>query len=990
MSKYSFLQAVARAYSRESAKCSFIFPSRRAAKFFQRYLAQEYFAIYQKPLISPRMITVGELFETLSGLEQADTLLAQYKLYECYAKIKSAAGQSVESFDLFYGWSSLIIKDFNDIDCYLADANLLFRNIADLKELQSGYGFMSNDQRKSLEQFWGVYLGGGASANDDAISASSGTGEIFDKKRSFGQLWEIMAELYKSFRAALLSSGVGYNGLIYRSVYDKLEQSNNNFDALVDQSYGRLVFIGFNAPNRCELAFMEAAKRAGRADFYWDFYGPMVTDPMNKSSLFIRECCGGANPRFPSLYNIEAEVSVPEQEFKKKRFEAVSVASGIGECYAARAILQEMIEEKKAALKQQSLSSSQREELAFSTAIVLPDSQLLIPLLNLIPDEFDKVNVTMGYPLQSTQLFSFLKLMGSLQLEMLFRDGKEHFYHKSLIALLEHNYFSQSKAAAALAESLLKGNIVYLPADSPLIPRGVQGEELLEAILKKCATTEQLCDWFCGVAALLEGDLQSDEKSLLYAVYQFVNRLKGLNLPLSTDLWIKIFVRELGQISVPFSGEPLAGLQIMGPLETRVLDFDNVIFLSANEGVFPSANVQQTLVPYNIRVAYGLPTYQLSDAISAYHFYRGIYRAKNVTLIYDSRTEGLSTGEITRYFKQLKYHYEVEIGERPFIPPVPLMSNIVAPVVEKDDVIVDKLKNLNYSASALNTYRDCPMKFFFSYVQKIRNLEVTESVGYDTFGTIFHLVMEELYKPYCQSIITANVIDAILQSNKIDALVEESIKSVMNISVVEGQNLMIKEVIKYYVELTLNTDKRIAQSGSAFKYLEGEKRYVVDYPVQLLGSTGNVVLLKLVGSIDRLDSLSGITRVVDYKTGKVDLKSNNSVRDLFDENCSADLKALFQTCFYALLYTRANWGGNMQNNLKLVIYALRDMKAQGLYEREITPADLRLFEEGDPSDNLPGLKNLFNEILNKSIPFQCKDWGGNHCEYCDYKDLCCL
>ena len=922
MSKYSFLQAVARAYSRESAKCSFIFPSRRAAKFFQRYLAQEYFAIYQKPLISPRMITVGELFETLSGLEQADTLLAQYKLYECYAKIKSAAGQSVESFDLFYGWSSLIIKDFNDIDCYLADANLLFKNIADLKELQSGYGFMSNDQRKSLEQFWGVYLGGGASANDDAISAAPGTGGIFDKKRSFGQLWEIMAELYKSFRAALLSSGVGYNGLIYRSVYDKLEQSGN-FDALVDQSYGRLVFIGFNAPNRCELAFMEAAKRAGRADFYWDFYGPMVTDPMNKSSLFIRECCGGANPRFPSLYNIEAEVSVPEQEFKKKRFEAVSVASGIGECYAARAILQEMIEEKKAALKQQSLSSSQREELAFSTAIVLPDSQLLIPLLNLIPDEFDKVNVTMGYPLQSTQLFSFLKLMGSLQLEMLFRDGKEHFYHKSLIALLEHNYFSQSKAAAALAESLLKGNIVYLPADSPLIPRGVQGEELLEAILKKCATTEQLCDWFCGVAALLEGDLQSDEKSLLYAVYQFVNRLKGLNLPLSTDLWIKIFVRELGQISVPFSGEPLAGLQIMGPLETRVLDFDNVIFLSANEGVFPSANVQQTLVPYNIRVAYGLPTYQLSDAISAYHFYRGIYRAKNVTLIYDSRTEGLSTGEITRYFKQLKYHYEVEIGERPFIPPVPLMSNIVAPVVEKDDVIVDKLKNLNYSASALNTYRDCPMKFFFSYVQKIRNLEVTESVGYDTFGTIFHLVMEELYKPYCQSNITANVIDAILQSNKIDALVEESIKSVMNISVVEGQNLMIKEVIKYYVELTLNTDRKIAGSGSAFKYLEGEKRYVVDYPVQLSGSAGNVVLLKLVGSIDRLDSLSGITRVVDYKTGKVDLKSNISVRDLFDENCSADLKALFQTCFYALLYTRANW-------------------------------------------------------------------GGNHCEYCDYKDLCCL
>lgn len=158
MSKYSFLQAVARAYSRESAKCSFIFPSRRAAKFFQRYLAQEYFAIYQKPLISPKMITVGELFETLSGLEQADTLLAQYKLYECYAKIKSAAGQSVESFDLFYGWSSLIIKDFNDIDCYLADANILFKNIADLKELQSGYGFMSNDQRKSLEQFWGVYL----------------------------------------------------------------------------------------------------------------------------------------------------------------------------------------------------------------------------------------------------------------------------------------------------------------------------------------------------------------------------------------------------------------------------------------------------------------------------------------------------------------------------------------------------------------------------------------------------------------------------------------------------------------------------------------------------------------------------------------------------------------------------------------------------------------------------------------------------------------
>lgn len=965
----SFLRAVAQAYSADDAICTFIFPSRRAAKFFQRFYAIERGKRTRRPFFSPKMLTVSELFCTLSGMEQMDTLAAQYLLYECYCKVVEEIAKAqnpplqpvVEPFDEFYGWSSIIIKDFNDIDSYLADAGRVFDNISDLKEIDNGFDFLSDEQKAALREFWGVYLTPSSPTGGNAGNVDSGS--KLDKKGSFSAMWKIMGRLYKEFRSALQEGGKGYGGLIFRTVYDKLAEikgRNGSFEELLESSYGRLVFVGFNAPNKCEVALMEAAQRAGRADFYWDFYGSMVTDPDNKSSLFIKEHC----KNFKSKYDISNLCSTADAvggTANKQHYEVIQAASGVGQCYAAKALLRELLQNKP--------QEQRMEDLAFSTAILLPDASLLTPLLNIIPAEFDKVNVTMGYPLQFTSLFSFLKLMAELQRDILQKNGDALFYHRSLMALLKHNYFAENAEAMCLAERLLTSNIVYYKPS--------EKDPLLVRLLKYCKDSSELCEWTISVARSLEDKVMEEERALLPLVISFLNRLKGLDLPIERGLWLKIFERSLSQISAPFSGEPLAGLQIMGPLEIRGLDFENIIILSANDGVFPASNLQQSFIPYNIRYAYGLPTYELADAISAYHFYRSIYRAKNIYLIYDSRAEGVVSGEVSRYCKQLKYLYGVNLVERTFDVPMTASPQRTSPVVKKSEEVMNKLKDLKISASALNTYRDCPMKFYWSYVERKREEdEIREAVEYDTFGTIFHNSMQRIYgdeEGICggQKNITVNRenLETYKQSGAYKAIVEEELKKELRVEVVEGQNLIIQRVLERYVEITLDADMKSTQ----FTYISGEESMNCKYPITPAGFE-----IKLYGQIDRLDEIGGVVRISDYKTGRVDsIPKDFEPSMLFDTQQKRDFKALFQIYFYALLYSCVK---GSKNTIKSAIYPLRSLKSGGVISLDIDKNGL--------ADYKSRLDGMLEEIYNPNVDFNCRLWGEAHCNYCDFKNNC--
>lgn len=936
-----FLRLVAAAYvNNEGAavgeKC-FVFPNRRSLIFFQKYLGEEYGKSFGKPLFSPQMVTISELFTSISGLRQIDPIEALYILYRNYILLKYpnepfAVAMERESFDEFVNWGNIIISDFNDIDKYLIDASQLFCNIKDLKELDADYSFLSENQRRAVEKFWSSFLNGG---------------ENF-KKESFSSLWNIMYDLYTSFRDELLERGCGYEGMIYRAVAENTQMC----------SYHNLVFIGFNAPNKCERTLMKWLRDAGYGDFYWDFYGPMVTDKENKASMFISE----AVREFPSKYKVESEHEIPQ-------IYTVGVASAVGQAFVAADILK-------------SLSGSCD---AIRTAVVLPDESLLMPLLDSIPQEYSSVNVTMGYPISATPLTAFVSLLAALQKSVKRKGGKESFYHKSLSELLEHSYIKEhaAKEASEIYASLVKANLIYIPVDDPLLK--MCGSPLLKSIFKAAEDSAAMLEYLISVLKELDMVVSTLDKEFIYRYYLAILRLRNLSIPMRRETCLKLLLQITSSITVPFKGEPLAGLQVIGSLEVRALDFDNLIILSVNEGSFPASSQSNSFIPYNLRVGFGLPTYELQDAIAAYHFYRSIYRAKRVWLLYDTRTEGIKGGEVSRFIKQLEYHYNVGIKNSVVVPPTSSAGETREIAVAKNSQVMERIYDAyvgeggkkSLSASAINTYLVCPLQFYLQYVMGIReDDEIEEGIEAGTFGTIFHGAMEDLYSKYVGEIVSREIIDSIIaDKGRLEEIIMENFRK-NRIPEVVGQNIIIKEVIKKYLHLTLNEDKEYAP----FHYIGGEETFY--YKLEL--SDGTKVRFKAV--VDRIDSTGNRVRVVDYKTGKVDVPPpGTTVDSFFDRENAGCYKAYVQLYLYALVIDgtkdiKGRLHLNSGTELDMVVYPLATMKKNSIVVEPLYNENLQIYKES--------LVRCVEEIFNKEIPFVQAAPESKACSWCIFKTVC--
>lgn len=978
----NFLEAVAKVFIERAAdeegglgKYTFVFPNRRSSKFFQRHLGIEYGRKYSKPLFSPSCTTISELFTSLSGYEEADPLESLYLLYTCYIKLKYPdkslqEAQKIEPFDEFYNWGAMIIKDFNDIDTYLVFPEQIFTNIRDLKELEDDFSYMSEGQRRAVNLFWTNFLSGGKS--------EVGGG----KKEAFISLWVIMSQLYREFQSLLDGRGRGYSGMIYRSVAERL--SKEGYSKTVEGRLEQIVFIGFNAPNKCEQTLMREAQKEGMADFYWDYYGDAVTDPDNKASLFISDFVR----EFPSRYEIGGEAS---KTFANKNYHAIGVSSGVGQALVLNKILGDLYKEQLKvdcnseftrasesanSAEKENLTDAKIDSLAFSTAVVLPDEQMLMPVINSIPSCFKKINVTMGYPMKTTALFSFLNLIYDLQREV--KQGTL-FYHRSISSLLEHEYITILAAdeSKSIIHKIVMTNMIYVAVDDPLIA-GMESP-LLKKLFLATKTQEELYSYLKEIITLLETSLPVREREFIYRYYQLINRLSQLKLPFSMAVCFKILSAAAAQTTIPFNGEPLAGLQIMGPLETRSLDFENIIILSANEGVFPASNSSQSLIPYNLRYGFGLPNYEMADTIGAYHFYRSIYRAKNIYMIYDTRSEGVKCGEMSRYIMQLKYHYKVGLVEEEAV--FPLQGGVLSSEtsVVKDEEVMSLLKRKystaegkegSLSVTALNTYIDCPLKFYLTYLLGIkREEEVKESVEADTFGNLFHKVMQKAYFKYEGKLVTKSDIEKIATHSSLQSLLEKEFKEMMNIVEISGQNIIVMEVLKRYLAWTFREDEKRVP----FKYLKGEM--VCSGTVRL----ENSLVVPLIGYIDRVDEMSGYLRISDYKTGKIDkIEGDILIETLFNPQDDKNLKYLFQLYFYSWMYERQNRVGK---EFKFCVYPLRSLSGNSVKERLITMQNLDEFEQR--------LRLLLEEIFNSEIPFGCKERGGKHCDYCDFHNYCC-
>ena len=956
----NFLEAVARRFAQRGPldRVCFVFPNRRSGTFFKRWLG----IAAKKPVFVPHVLTIDELFARIAGRpETQEKARLLYILYQEYVRLMPRPeGTEPETFDQFIYWGDILLGDFDDLDKYLVDVRRLLVNLRDLKELSVDYDFLSDDQKAAIAAFCNSFFAGGTPGQAGGDAGQAGT------RYKFSELWNILYPLYEAFRARLEEREMAYAGMIYRSVAESLPTAGT----LLPQ-YDEIVFIGLNALNACEKRLLDHFRKEGRADFYWDFAGPMVTDPDNPAGRFLRENI----ERYPS----REPFACPALDTRQQQFEVIRVPSAVGQTRKAMQILQ--------ALQQEGAMDHPEH-----TAVVLPDENLLFPMLGAIPDGIEKINVTMGCALSASSGATLFQLLERLQANSRQKAGIWTFYHRDVTGLLEHPYFKEAtdrETAASLTERIRKENLIFLPENELAAYGG-----LYATVFRRIAETRDIPGYLLEIIEQLQAAQSVLEREFLYHFHHCIAALAAVELPLDTmesKTWYRLLMQYIALVKIPYEGEPLSGLQVMGPLETRALDFQNVLILSVGEGIFPSRSVSASFLPYNLRLGFGLPTYEQQDAMGAYYFYRGICRARRIWLLYDSRTEGLQSGEESRFIKQLRYLYHVPLTEK--VATYSLAGSTAGSPknrVVKDARVMQLLDDRFvhgtgvFSASSLNQYLDCPLRFYYEAVEGIREQDdVVEEVDAGLFGTIFHAVMEQLYKPFEGQRLTPDDLQAKAlfgeRDKRLDSLVTAAFAD-QHIREISGQNLILKELVAHLVKQTVAVDRRLAAKPDGLFLLATEKKE--DFRVTLPLSGRSV---RLLGVIDRVDScLPGIERLVDYKSGKVDAERFREVADLFDTTKGISRPHIaFQLHFYALLMQRKYPRAGVRYDP--CIYSLRSIFTEDPKPYPVERESLDAFEQH--------LLALIDEIFNPELPFEPRpgsegDPEQTVCKYCNFKRLC--
>ncbi len=983
-----FLKQVARHYYEcgDIRKRCFVFPNRRSMIFFRKYLCEEVAAYGNAPLVAPQMLSISDFFSHLSGMKTSGRVRLLVELYECYCRLNPKA----ESLDEFIFWGDVLLGDFNDVDKYLVDPEQLFRNISDYKELQDDYTYLTETQKEAINAFIRHFKddSGKLTVNIDTDDA--------DVKGRFLLIWNLMLPLYNEFAGTLKDKGMAYEGMVYRGLVEKLREED--VLQVMKTAFPReesFVFVGLNALNECEKTVLRKLRNASLAEFCWDWSGDMIRDPQNRSSFFMSDNV----KEFPQAFRVDPDgLALPE-------FNVLSIASSVGQAKRIPDIVRQIAQRQT------------RGDLSmvgsFDTggtdcAIVLPDENLLKPVLNSIPEEIRDINVTMGLPMKASSLYVMMSDLASVQLHAVKKKDKWHFYHKHLWDLFASEIFRSAadEQTMAVVAQVKRDAKYYVPADE------LAGTPLLDALFRpvitdpKARSKEQI-DSFAGyqmevlktVAPALAKD-SSLALELEYAkeYYQSISIIRQIALDIFPATYIRLLNQLLGSVSVPFRGEPLKGLQIMGPLETRALDFRNLVIMSANEGVFPRRNVSSSFIPPELRKGFALPTYEYQDAVWAYYFYRMVSRAENVWMLVDSRTEGLKSGEESRYIKQLEYHFNVPLKR--YVVRYDDMTAAQIPPIQKTQEDVEKIKATVLSATTLQNYLACPAKFYYSTVKELSlEEEVAESLDYGMFGTVFHDVMRALYT--APSAMSADFVfdhrggneaaltdrmdrisrDYIRQwltrEDDIKAKVKAEIAAQLNALEISGRNLVVADVIVRYVMKTLQRDlEQLEEAGlDSFDILGREIKVNGEFNGQ-----------KLKGFIDRLDSFRpDQARVVDYKTGKV-LKDDEDIQDgnaeaiaekIFAPDVAERPKIALQFYIYDLLVqSRPEVQGRDIYNC---VYS-----TSGLFTKPpMTMKRNQIFFDAVSQR----LGKLLDEMYDVSVPFRRTD-DEKICQYCDFKTIC--
>ena len=883
---------------------TFVLPSQRACVFIKEELIQQISATS----FLPKIVSIETYIQELADFLLIDNVQLLFEFYSVYSNVVTKEEQV--SFEVFSQWATIVLHDFNEIDSYLVNAEDLFSNLSDLKKLNNWF---QNEEPSQLS---------------------------IDYLQFFNQL----GELYNSLTDKLKKHKFGYQGLIYREAIENLEYYINS------QTDNHIVFVGFNALNKAEEQLIQELLNNGLASVYWDASEDMM-QAKNVSGKFLR------NYQNEWTYYKTNPFLWTESKNTEQEIEIIGAPKNISQLKYAGELLENFENFNK-------------------TALVLADENLLSLAVNSLPNSISGVNITMGYPLSEIPLANLFESIFKMHLNQQKFDKIEvnEFYFKDVLNLLNNSFLNKStnEILQKITSEIKKENYIFINPKiikSFLEPNEIESVDYVFELFNFPSEINEVIRKCQQLILELKSNFEGIEKEYLFRFYQIFQQIETLNTTYNfiEDLkTFNIFYKQLlNNEKLSFQGEPLLGLQLMGMLETRTLDFDNVIITSLNEGILPAGKGEQSFIPFDIKTHFGLPTYHEKDAIFSYHFQRLIQRAKKVYLLYNSETDGYGSGEKSRFITQLEIENQ-HINNSTLSAVVEPIKNEVLEITKTPEV-VEKLKLVfkkGISPSALATYIYNPIQF---YEQRVLGIyeedEVEETIAANTMGTVIHEVLELLYTPFVGKNITEK--DVVNFFKKIDMHLQVKFKEFYKKgSIKTGKNKLIYEVCKSNIQRFLKQEKELLSKGNELKIIDLEPSLKTEINIE-----GIDFPIKIIGKIDRIDELNGVTRIIDYKTGKVESK-NLKISDFSMLSDDYKYTKALQVMLYSLLFTSEN-KFSFTNQLEAGIISFKNLhsgflkmnfseKSRGK-ENAVTKEKLVEFQVE--------LNRIIKEILNPEIPF---------------------
>jgi len=890
-----------------------ILPSKRAKVFLIEELKNQ----TAETIFSPEIISIEDFIQTIAGIRSIDNIELLFEFYEVYL---SVTDKDPESFETFANWAKTLLQDFNEIDRYLLEPNKILKYLENIKEVE--HWSVDSDKRTDL----------------------------IDKYLIF---WKKLPLYYHSLYNYLLHKGIGYQGLIYREAVNNL---NHFTETIKDKKY---IFAGFNALNNAEEKIIQHLLALDKAKIYWDIDETFLTDSFHDAGLFQR--------RFKTTwpyYKTNPYEWITNDFIQEKNIQVVGTPKAIGQAKIVGQII-----EKHSTLNQGNLQN---------VAVVLGEESLLMPILYSLPSNVDALNITMGYSSKNNPAQLLIAKLFKAHSNAISRNASSYvFYYKDVLDILTHPLIEPYVNANELVNRINQNNYTFI-VHKRILELQENPNELFQLIFQKWDTSsveilENLSKILLKIKSNLSTNIEEEKitNAFVYSIYKVINKMISYfsshsNID-SVETLFAIYKQVIDVAEVSFEGEPLCGLQIMGVLESRVLDFETIIITSVNEGKFPAGKSSNSFIPYDVKKEYKLPTFKEKDAIYTYHFYHLLQRAKNVYLLYNSDSEGLDAGERSRFITQLEVEkqpnhtlafqtYNAMVPEIAFQP-------LVIPKSEKVLLRLKEIAENGFSPSALTTYIRNPIQFYFQRILRISETEeVEENIALNTLGSIIHGTLEELYKPYIGKILIEN--DLKIGIKNIDDEVLKQFKLVYKEGEIKkGRNLLAFEVAKRNVLNFLKFEIESIKNGDIIQIIALEKRLErqlihpnLPFPVTIGGN------------VDRIENRNGKIRIIDYKTGNV-TKANVTLKSW--KGLTEDLKndKIIQILAYAFMFEPEANGLDIEagiisfKNLKSGFLPFHFKEGKEIFE-VISPEIMECYIEE--------MVVLLNEILSVEVPFEEK------------------